>query len=176
MSELFIYYILAGLVNAFKLLYLKVEGSWEEIIVISWIINELKRIDFFSDFFKPDTFKQFKKYIATGFMSFILEYLIFFMMYTGFGVWYIISNTVAYVIVFWFNFLLNRFWSFKSRDNVKRQLIIYSVLFIYNIMATNGMLYFLFEIAGVVPLISKVLVMGMVVSWNFIIYKKVIYR
>ncbi len=29
--------------------------------------------------------------------------------------------------------------------------------------------------AGISPLVSKVLVMGAVVSWNFILYKKVIY-
>ena len=139
------------------------------------IIARLKQHKFFSEFFTDTAQKQFKKNLVTGFTSFGLEYTIF-TLCNWVGLWYIYSNTIAYVIIFWFNFLMNRFWSFQSKDNLGRQLVLFGMLFAFNLGATNVLIYFLSDIIGIIPAISKIIVMGAVVSWNFIIYKKVIYR
>lgn len=143
---------------------------------ISAVIDRLKKYDFLSDFLTDKALAQFKKYIVTGCTSFCLEYTIFYILYRYLGMWYILANTITYMVIFWFNFLANRLWSFQSKDNLKRQLTLYGILFAFNLAATNGLMYFLSDMVGVTPLISKILVMGAVVSWNFILYKKVIYR
>ena len=123
-----------------------------------------------------ETLLQIKKYLLTGISTFALEYTIFLVLFRAAGLWYILSNTIAYVFSFWYNFLMNRYWSFKSKGSLKRQLLIYMVLFVFNIWATNSLLYILSDIAGITPLLSKVLIMGAVVCWNFLFYKKVIYK
>jgi len=128
------------------------------------------------EFKKTDLYEHFTKYVATGLMSVTIEYSLFRLMLDILEIHYLIANTIAYIIVFWFGFLMYKFWVFKSRGNTRRQLILYLVLFTINIGALNGLMYVLSGIVGIPPEFSKIMAMGSVVLWNFIIYRKVIYK
>lgn len=119
---------------------------------------------------------QFVRYLVVGFSSFFLEFTIFYGLLSWVGLGEIAANSIAITIVFWFNFLLNRFWSFKSNGAILRQVIQYGFLFAFNIMFSNGFIYVVSIVLGLSPLIAKVLSMGFIVMWNFVIYKKIIYR
>ncbi len=140
------------------------------------IVDRLSGTRFFHDLLTDKSFQQFRRYFITGLLSFSLEYLLFIILYRVLSIWYILANTIVYVLVFWFNFLINRVWSFKSKENLKIQLAKYSALFVFNLLCINALLYLLSDITGLSPLLSKVFVMGAVVLWNFVIYKKIIYK
>lgn len=123
-----------------------------------------------------ETFHQFKRYLITGFVSFGVEYALFVLLLKVFSMWYMIANALVYIIIFWLNFLMHRFWSFQSKGNARRQVFLYTILFFINLTAISLLMYVFTDMFGIHPMISKVLVMGAVVSWNFILYKKVIYR
>lgn len=140
-------------------------------------MGTVKRINLFlKDFFNFNTFIQFYRYVLVGFLSFVTETSLLYLLTDHIKLWYIYSNSIAYIIVFWINFLLNRFWSFKSKQYLPAQLAMYLVLFVINLFASNGMLYLLTSIFNIYYLISKIFAVALVVSWNFIIYKKVIFR
>jgi len=120
--------------------------------------------------------KQFLRYLIIGFSSFFLEYLLFYIMFKVLDINELISNTIAIAIVFWFNFLMNRFWSFESNEKFAKQLMLYGMLFAFNLGVSNLFIYFMTNYLMVSPLISKVLIMGLIVIWNFIIYKTIIYK
>jgi putative flippase GtrA len=143
---------------------------------VSIIVNRLRKIRFIDEMLNKDSIDQFKRYLVIGFSTFFLEYAIFCTLHNAAKIYHLYANTGAYIIAFWFNFLMNRFWSFKSTGNLKRQLAQYLVLFAFNLGATNLLMYVLSDLAGIIPEISKVLVMGAIVSWNFVLYKKVIYK
>ena len=124
---------------------------------------------------KPSLYRQFGRYIVTGFLSFALEYGVFFILYRGF-LSYLWSNSIAMIIAFLFNFFLNRFWSFQSKKNIYRQILQYGILFAVNINISNAMLYAFSYKLNISPLISKVFIMCIIVGWNFMIYRKIIYR
>jgi len=150
-----------------------------------------------------EALSQFIRYIIVGFTTFFVEYSIFYSLmdivfvrypilnygfldsiaYSIFHIHYdnttynyLAANTVAYIIVFWFNFLMNRHWSFKSKTDLSRQLKLYACLFLLNLAFTNVALHALVEYVKIIPEIAKVLVMGGIVMWNFVIYRKIIYR
>ena len=52
----------------------------------------------------------------------------------------------------------------------------YLALFVINLFASNGMLYLLNSVFKVYYLVSKIFADALVVSWNFVIYKKVIFK
>ncbi len=145
-------------------------------IMVKRVMAKFGETRFFKDYFNEKTIGQFKRYVITGILSFSLEYSIFTLLYKVLGLWYITSNTIAYIVIFCFNFILNRYWSFKSKVDLKKQLVMYGFLFLYNMLATNVLMYLFSDAVGISPQVSKVFVMGAVVSWNFIIYKKIIYR
>ncbi len=130
---------------------------------------------FISDFFTASALSQFGRYLVTGFSSFGLEYLLLYVLTEYAGLWYIASNSIAFLVSFWFNFLLNRYWSFQSRYSFPKQLLSYGVLFVINLCISNMLLYIITDVFGVVYLISKVIVIAVITPWNFIIYKKIIY-
>ena len=143
---------------------------------MSEVIAGMKEHKYFSDFVTHKSFIQFGKYLITGFLSFGLQYLIFVVLYRIAGLWYVFASLTAYIIVFLFNFLMNAYWSFKSKGNLKNKLRLYSILFAFNLVLTYILLRVLTEVLGITPMLSTLAVMGTVVLWNFVIYKKVIYR
>lgn len=144
--------------------------------MIRKFIHKISENSIISGYVNQQTMGQFIRYVITGFTSFGLEYSIFYISYKIIGLSEIISNSVALGIIFWFNFLMNRIWSFKSKENLKKQLIQYGCLFVFNMFMTNLLMYVFSGILLINPLISKILIMGFVVMWNFVIYKKIIYR
>ena len=119
---------------------------------------------------------QFLRYLLVGGFSFLLEYGLFYVLWQIFSVHYLLANSIVYGSVSLINFLLNRTWTFNSSGQLKRQLFLYIALVVFNFFASNGLLYSLTGLLLIEPLISKVIVMCLLVSWNFVIYKKVIYK
>lgn len=147
------------------------------------MLNKLKA--FFND---KEQLMQFIKYIFVGSSSFCGEYLIFNLIYnisknntykvgsftlTG----ALLANSISIFIAFWYCFILNRIWSFKSKGNIGRQLAYYSVLFIFNLFISNTVIHQLEIWFMISPRISKLFAMGgLIVCWNFLIYKFIIYK
>jgi putative flippase GtrA len=140
------------------------------------IIKLLRRFKFTKQFATPDFVEQFMRYIITGFSSAAIEFTLLFILRDTAKLSILAANTIALSIVFWFNFLMNRFWSFKSTGDIKKQLVMYLILFLFNLAASDFMMYFMTDKLSIQYLIAKVIAIGVVVCWNFIIYRKVIYK
>jgi putative flippase GtrA len=139
-------------------------------------IIKLKTKRFFADLITRNSFSQFGRYVIVGLLSFLFEYSLYFMFLKVLHIWFILSNIIVYALIFWFNFIFNRIWSFRSKVGLQKQLLKYSLLFFFNLALTSSALYLLTDTMGISPLISKVMVMCLIVPWNFLIYKKVIYK
>lgn len=125
----------------------------------------------------PKTRGQLIRYLVTGFTAFGIEYALYVLLLKGFGLHYITSSVIVYALVFWFSFLVNRIWSFKSSGSLKRQVLQYGLLFFFNLLVANVFLMKLFiDILGISALVSPFLKMACVVCWNFLIYKYIIYK
>jgi putative flippase GtrA len=120
--------------------------------------------------------RQFFRYLLVGGSSFLLEYGAFYILLTIYQVNYLIANSIVYSILAVIGFVLNRLWTFRSKKQVTRQIVLYLGLLIFNFLASNVMLYILSGQLQISPLWAKIAVMVIVVLWNFVIYKKVIYR
>jgi len=140
------------------------------------LVGKFKRYKIISDILTPESLAQLKRYLITGFSSAAVEFSLLYLFKEIFRLPLIEANSIALTIVFWFNFLLNRLWSFKSKNNVGRQLIMYGVLFLFNLAASDAIMYALTSFLHLQYLFAKALAIGAVVSWNFILYKKVIYK
>lgn len=125
---------------------------------------------------EPEAFHQLIRYLITGFSSAAIELSLLFVLKDIFNLAVIEANSIALTIVFWFNFFINRHWSFKSKSSLKKQLLLYAVLFTFNLGASDLMMYVLVTLLGVQYLLAKILAIGAVVTWNFVLYKKVIYK
>ena len=138
----------------------------------------------------PVTFWQFIRYILCGVTAFscelfsfwVLEYLVwpqigpFETRILGVPVTSKnISSSVAMTIGYLIAFTLNRVWSFKSKVHLWQQFFKSFLLFLFNILASNLLINLFVDTMGIGKLPAKVLQMAIIVMWNFILYKKVIY-
>lgn len=133
----------------------------------------------------PEFIKKFIRYLIVGFSSFTIEYILFLIFRKVLPLPDVITNIIVYTFIFWFNFLLNKFFTFRSHKNFKKQLLSYGLLFLFNMVVGNILLFmaitellkFLFPGTPWIPYyLPKILVMVFIVSWNFILYNKVIYK
>ncbi|HHV99654.1 MAG TPA: GtrA family protein [Clostridiaceae bacterium] len=122
------------------------------------------------------TLRQFYRYIISGVLSAAIEYLFIIVLTEYMGLWYIASNTIGMTGGFCLGFFLNRYWSFKSNKSFVHQFFLYGTLFLINLILSNALLYFLTNIVHIKYTISKLFAMGLIVMWNFIIYKKLIFK
>jgi putative flippase GtrA len=119
---------------------------------------------------------QFARYFVTGLAAFVLEYLIFLSLNAGVGIWYLWAHIAAYAGGLLFSYFINRWWAFQSNDPIPGQLARITVLALANLLITSVLLSFCCESLHLKPPIAKLLIMAAVVMWNFVLYKKVIYR
>lgn len=127
-------------------------------------------------FLNKRTLLQFKRYLITGFLSAAVEYSVLFVLTDFIGLWHIFSNTVAIAASFCFNFLMNKYWSFKSKQDIKKQLLQYGLLFAVNMCLSNIIIYLMSDVLNMYYLIPKLASTVIITFWNFIIYKKIIYK
>ena len=85
------------------------------------------------------------------------------------------ANVTAVVVSTVFNFLVNRNVTFKSTSNPLRSLVLYLILFALNTTFSTVAISLL-AAHGVYPLVAKVCTMACIVLWNFVLYKKVIFK
>ena len=73
------------------------------------------------------------------------------------------------------NYLLNKFWAFKSQTISIKSLVLYIGLFIFNITFSSQFIVILSNV-GVKSIVAKFISMILITCWNFILYKKVVFK
>ena len=119
--------------------------------------------------------KQFIAYIAIGGTSALLELGIFQGLITLLGVDVAIANIIALIASTTTNFSLNGFVNFKMTSNPFVAAIKYLLLFAANMTFSTFTIKFFSDI-GAIPIVVKLITMAMMTTWNFILYKKVVFK
>ncbi|MDR1087798.1 MAG: GtrA family protein [Coriobacteriales bacterium] len=120
-------------------------------------------------------FRQGLRYLVVGFSSAAIELVLFFVLYQVLGIFVVASNVVALTAATVFNFTLSRTWTFQSVQSLPRSLVLYLVLFAWNQFFSSVAIVGLIDL-GVPAMLAKVITMGVIVCWNFVLYRKVVFR
>ena len=125
---------------------------------------------------KPSLLGHGVKYVLVGGSSAVIELAVFQGLLSVAHLPIELSNIAAICCSTVFNFLMNRNFTFKSTSNPLRSLVLYVILFAFNTTLTTTVLSFVVSAFGWNPTISKIITMACVVAWNFVLYRKVIFR
>lgn len=118
---------------------------------------------------------QFTRYLLAGVFCAALEYLSFMLLQTKLHL--VVANTLAYALGFAASFLLNKYVVFQGNNGkTKQQFVMYCLLAFFNYMVGTALLVWLVQTAGAPAFVAKAIAMVAVVSWNFLMYKKIVYR
>lgn len=120
--------------------------------------------------------RKFIRFLITGGSAAVVEYVVFLgLHYITDGRLLVMCQSISFMCGFIVSFTLNRRWVFKSDGNPKKELIKYTSLAFINLVLSNLILLFLVNDVKIVSYIAKVLVMGLIAIWNYIIYQNFIF-
>jgi len=119
------------------------------------------------------------RYLVSGGTAFLTEYLTFFVIISIVDSLIInnIAQTISMLLGAIVSFSLNKLWSFKKKDKSLSQVIKYCIVFCFNLLVTNTVIYLITKYGTSINLmIVKLGLVCMTTIWNFFLFKYFVYR
>lgn len=131
-------------------------------------------------FFMPtdNGFLQFFRYAFVGGIAAVADWTALYFI-TLLGLHYLFSASIAFVIGLIVNFILSKkfvFNSQKSHFNVWGEFLGYAIIGLVGLLMTMAIMYLLTEKVGMYFMLSKILATIIVLLWNYIARKILIYK
>ena len=121
--------------------------------------------------------KSLQKYLYVGAGAFAMEYGSFYLMYEVLHIPLIIANSGSFGLGLLTSFLLNRFWTFSTKEYSKKaahQFGFYVTLALINLVLTNLIVEWLGHM-GFNPKYGKLVAMIVTSLWNYMLFKVIIF-
>ncbi len=118
---------------------------------------------------------QFLKYLLSGGTAAFLELSSYQLMLMT-GLWYLGAATISSGVGLISAFILHKYFVFGKKENTRSQVIRYIILQGMNALAQIAFVFLFVEFFGIHEFMAKILGIGVVVSWNFFLYKLFVYR
>ncbi len=105
-----------------------------------------------------------------------LDFLIYTLLVSVFGWYYIVSNSLSVIAGITASFTLNRNYNFKVRDKTKQRFSIFLSVGLCGMMASNIILWCCIDKMEMNKIVAKILSIVMVVVLQFLINKYVTFK
>ena len=117
---------------------------------------------------------QILRYLVSGGSAAALELGSYKVMLVA-GMWYLTATILSSAIGLTSAFTFHKYFVFKKKENTGSHAVRYVILQSCNAIAQVVFVYIFVEFAHIDPFFAKILAIGIVVSWNFFIYKFFVY-
>ncbi len=116
---------------------------------------------------------QFMKFGIVGVIAFVIDYGFMVLLTEVFGVPYLTSTTVSFIISVIFNYFASMRFVFKRKDDMsrRREFIIFVVLSVIGLVINDVFMWLMVDFLFIDYRISKIVVTFIVAVWNFVTRK-----
>jgi putative flippase GtrA len=117
------------------------------------------------------------KYIISGGTAAVVDLFFLYIFVEKFGLWYVFSAILAFLIAFSVSFSLQKFWTFKdtSTDKVHKQASVYFIVSVVNLGLNTLLMYIFVDIVKLHYFPSQILAGGLLAISSFFIYSRFIF-
>lgn len=117
----------------------------------------------------------FVRYLFVGGSTFIMDFLLLFVLH---GTWHVnlaVATTVAYWVSIAYNFILNRWWTFNQRErqNLSQHALLYACIIGFNYLFT--VTFVSLASHHIYYGLAKIMAVAIQMSWTYYIYKHYIF-
>lgn len=118
------------------------------------------------------------KYLIAGGTGAFVNLALLYVLTEIFGLWYLISTSLAFLTSFFVSFLLQKFWTFGDNDREKmyRQMAAYLAVALANLSLNGLLMYFLVGSFRLWYILAQVFVAGAIAVESYFIYKIFIFK
>lgn len=121
---------------------------------------------------------QFLKYVFVGGMAFLFDFGTLYILTEYFGIYYLTSSVVAFIIGLNVNYFLAKFLVFKASKikDIKKEYLYIVGISLSALFLNQILLFLLTEKIGIYYLLSKIIITIILLFYNFIIRKVFIFE
>lgn len=131
-------------------------------------------------FVEPTTniWLQLLRYGFVGGVAFVADYGSLFVLTHYFGVYYLWSAAIAFVIGLTVNYLLSISWVFNKNRSTKPwvEFLVFALIGVIGLGLNELIMYVATELLAIHYLLSKLISTGLVFCWNFFARKLIIFK
>lgn len=130
--------------------------------------------DYVRDALNKTSTQQFMKFAAVGIFSFMVDWLLLVILTEGFGIDYLVSTTVSFLVSVSLNYALSMKYVFEHRDDMsrKREFTIFAILSCIGLGLTDVLMFAGVTILNIAYQAMKVIATFCVTWYNFFTRKK----
>lgn len=116
---------------------------------------------------------QFMKFGIVGVIAFVIDYGVMIFLTEVFGVPYLISTTISFVVSVIFNYFASMRFVFKRKDDMsrRREFIIFIALSVCGLGINDLLMWLMVDSLYIDYRLSKIVVTVVVAVWNFVTRK-----
>lgn len=123
-----------------------------------------------------DDVKRFVKFGVVGVLNTLINWIIFIILSAN-GVYYIISNIIAYTVATINSYLLNSKWVFNNGDNYTKETTIkFIILNFIGLVLNTAILYILVDILNIKKVIAMIITTIIVMIINYFVNKLWVFK
>jgi putative flippase GtrA len=121
---------------------------------------------------------QFSKYFILGLISFIVDYLILWILTDRIKIYYLVSSALSFTAGLIVNYVLSTKWVFDQRNikNKKIEFIFFSIIGIIGLFLNQLIMWYLTTKCHIYYMYSKLISTAIVLIWNFFGRKYLVFQ
>jgi len=122
-------------------------------------------------------FVQFFRYIFVGGAAFVVDYALLYALTEWAGLHYLVSATISFLAGLAVNYALSTWWIFRDSklQNKWAEFLVFAIIGVIGLALNNLLLYAFTDWAGVHYMVSKLLTAALVMLWNFLARKYILF-
>lgn len=127
-------------------------------------------------------FKLYKKYeeiinyLIFGVLTTLVSIISYFIFSKIFGVYYLISNIISWILSVLFAYITNKLYVFKSNNKIIKELINFFSSRIFTFIVDMMMMYILVSILKLDDMLVKIIVQIIVIVLNYVLSKLFVFK
>ncbi len=112
------------------------------------------------------------RYLVAGGTAAFTDLLLLHIFTDYFGIWYVLSAALAFSVAFFVSFFLQKYWTFKDKENKgqKRQMLYYFFIAVFNLLLNTISIYFVVEFFEIHYLLAQIIVGMLIAMESFVLY------
>ena len=116
---------------------------------------------------------QIMKFGIVGVIAFFIDYGVMVLLTEVFGIWYLLSAMISFVVSVIFNYLASMKYVFSGKEGMskKKEFVIFVILSVIGLGINQLGMWLMVDKLIIHYMISKIFVTGIVMVWNFVTRK-----
>lgn len=117
------------------------------------------------------------RYVISGGTAAVTDLVLLFVLNSLFGIHYLLSAILAYLVAFWVSFLLHKFWTFSSHEErTHKQVVMYFGASLFSLGLNTVLMYVFVDFVHLQVILAQIVVGLLVASISFFISRNVVFK